>query len=495
MYFEPSEDVFSYYQLAGIHGLPHINWNQDTHGQGRNYCAHKSIIFGPWHRPYIAAFDQALQGHAIELAATYQVNKDDWQKAAIELRQPYWDWSLPDPMLPPEVIELDRVKIIQPDGLEVKVQNPFFGYNFQSAKDIETFIVDRRQKDFRTTPRTVRHPTFLGPNAETDLDALKEALKVSHTLNTRQLLLGVHDWQSFVTSAVDKSNKDAGFTSSLEALHGTIHQVIGGEDGHMGVSEVSSFDPIFWLHHCQVDRLMSLWHALNPGKWVPPPDNSTANEDSKTDLTPFWDNPATFWTSADVISHHVLNYNYKEFADFAEISGEDGDENKLKEYIKGIVEKLYPDPNPPTKNASEVTSWTVRIKCKEYEVGCSFSVIITFGAGILCGSGDFFVNGDPEECDNCREQAAAGLETQAFVHLDVPFVLIGLSEASDDTKVGYLKNNLHWRVEKLNHDHEIVKLPSLEIMVMKHTIDLRSRSLPTVSKPTFFSEITKGRNG
>lgn len=28
------------------------------------------------------------------------------------------------------------------------------------------------------------------------------------------------------------------------------------------------FDPIFWLHHCQVDRLMSLWSAMHPGVWV-----------------------------------------------------------------------------------------------------------------------------------------------------------------------------------------------------------------------------------
>lgn len=31
---------------------------------------------------------------------------------------------------------------------------------------------------------------------------------------------------------------------------------------------LSAFDPIFYLHHCNVDRLFALWSAINPGVWV-----------------------------------------------------------------------------------------------------------------------------------------------------------------------------------------------------------------------------------
>jgi tyrosinase len=109
-----------------------------------------------------------IQEHAIKLAADYEFDKEGWQKAAIELRQPFWDWSLPNPLPPDEVIALDRVEITQPDGSKVKVQNPFFEFKFQSAKDTETF------GKFATTPKTVRRPQTLGPEAETDLVALKE---------------------------------------------------------------------------------------------------------------------------------------------------------------------------------------------------------------------------------------------------------------------------------------------------------------------------------
>jgi tyrosinase len=29
-----------------------------------------------------------------------------------------------------------------------------------------------------------------------------------------------------------------------------------------------AFDPIFFLHHANVDRMLSLWAAVNPGVWV-----------------------------------------------------------------------------------------------------------------------------------------------------------------------------------------------------------------------------------
>lgn len=31
-----------------------------------------------------------------------------------------------------------------------------------------------------------------------------------------------------------------------------------------------AFDPIFWLHHTNVDRMLSLWRAMNPDAWVTP---------------------------------------------------------------------------------------------------------------------------------------------------------------------------------------------------------------------------------
>jgi tyrosinase len=57
----------SYYQMAGIHGMPYKPWNgvgsetnwQNSSGFG-GYCTHSSILFLTWHRPYLALWEVSL---------------------------------------------------------------------------------------------------------------------------------------------------------------------------------------------------------------------------------------------------------------------------------------------------------------------------------------------------------------------------------------------------------------------------------------------------
>jgi tyrosinase len=50
-----------------------------------------------------------------------------------------------------------------------------------------------------------------------------------------------------------------GRSTSLEAgPHNTIHVAVGGDMSDM----ISPRDPIFWLHHCNIDRLWAQWNAL-----------------------------------------------------------------------------------------------------------------------------------------------------------------------------------------------------------------------------------------
>lgn len=55
------------------------------------------------------------------------------------------------------------------------------------------------------------------------------------------------------------------FTTNLEGYHNDVHNWVGGA---MGQISISPADPLFWLHHAQIDRLWSLWQALpgNAGK-------------------------------------------------------------------------------------------------------------------------------------------------------------------------------------------------------------------------------------
>ena len=57
------------------------------------------------------------------------------------------------------------------------------------------------------------------------------------------------------------------FTNHLEiGPHNQVHNEIGGPGGTMANVMISPADPIFWLHHGNIDRLWSQWQAANPGK-------------------------------------------------------------------------------------------------------------------------------------------------------------------------------------------------------------------------------------
>jgi len=55
------------------------------------------------------------------------------------------------------------------------------------------------------------------------------------------------------------------FTSLLEGIHNTVHGWVGGTMNNIMISPA---DPVFWLHHAEIDRLWSVWQALpgNAGK-------------------------------------------------------------------------------------------------------------------------------------------------------------------------------------------------------------------------------------
>ena len=54
------------------------------------------------------------------------------------------------------------------------------------------------------------------------------------------------------------------FTDTLEnTAHGDVHMAMHGT---MSDIRISPADPLFWMHHAQIDRLWSVWQAAHPGK-------------------------------------------------------------------------------------------------------------------------------------------------------------------------------------------------------------------------------------
>lgn len=184
------------------------------------------------------------------------------------------------------VISTATVQPLPPDTVqEMKIANPLKAYTLpkplgkiQASSDI--FNPTQRpytpplNGDTPFTPKgfaTVRHPDS---NYRTQNDKLNLSTQRYSAVTLRPSV-----WMSFQEkywkyysnhySSPDESKQYAHF-SSLEVVHDALHDAIGGEGGHMSYPDVAAFDPIFWLHHCNVDRLLALWQRCwtGPESWV-----------------------------------------------------------------------------------------------------------------------------------------------------------------------------------------------------------------------------------
>ncbi len=53
------------------------------------------------------------------------------------------------------------------------------------------------------------------------------------------------------------------FAPALEGIHNSGHVWVGGS---MGSVPTAPTDPVFWMHHCEIDRIWAEWQNANPGQ-------------------------------------------------------------------------------------------------------------------------------------------------------------------------------------------------------------------------------------
>ncbi|KAI0022596.1 hypothetical protein F4780DRAFT_185715 [Xylariomycetidae sp. FL0641] len=318
---------FSWYQIAGIHGAPGSTWGdvEATPGNdGAGYCRHVSILFPTWHRPYLALYEQVLYNIVQYIALMYPADQlDRIQSAAKAFRVPYWDWATSPPegdsLLPNCVGGSATIEISGPNGRQ-NISNPLFSYTFK-AQNYTTFA---------DTPYNIWNETKRAPNPSTDPAAVSNNTFVAHSLDTHlptiqqrlyNLFANYGNYTTFSNEEWIPVGND-GSDDSVESLHDTIHILGGGGWGHLSIIAYSSFDPLFFLHHANLDRIFAMWQVVHNDTYVVPTpalyaSHTTDNnqiEDAQTPLTPFFSNETAFWTSDMVRDHKVFGYTYAEVA-------------------------------------------------------------------------------------------------------------------------------------------------------------------------------------
>lgn len=168
-----------------------------------DFCEHGSIEFFSWHRPYL---------HFFEKICGEMIGDENFAL-------PYWDWRDNNGRMPAQFFENGP--------LNVEAWSDSGIYNAMGWGPINTVPYRFARVDFGLLD---------GPAAG-----------------------------SFSNSAMDDMENASNFsllTELTEGPHGTAHVVVGGnpiwglgtDHGHFS-SGLSPLDPIFWLHHANVDRI------------------------------------------------------------------------------------------------------------------------------------------------------------------------------------------------------------------------------------------------
>ena len=66
-----------------------------------------------------------------------------------------------------------------------------------------------------------------------------------------------------VTAAMSNGTFNT-FAQEVEGIHNSGHVWVGGT---MGMISTAPSDPIFWMHHAEIDRIWAEWQASNAGQY------------------------------------------------------------------------------------------------------------------------------------------------------------------------------------------------------------------------------------
>ena len=180
------------------------------------YCKHSVYSFIGWHTPYIYQFELLLNKY------NRSSNKNYITLPYLDLTNFSDDFKfLNEPRI---VITYNDKKII--------VSNPLAS---------SYYYVDGVK-----TPTT--RNGFLTPTTN------KEKLQLSIVKKQLNNVLYATSYERFSSNA----NLLTDYTP-LETPHNSLHNIIGGNGGNMSDISISAFDPLFWLHHCNMDRHYYTW--------------------------------------------------------------------------------------------------------------------------------------------------------------------------------------------------------------------------------------------
>lgn len=232
----------------------------------------------------MAMFEQLLFEHIIDAVNEFPAGpvRKRYAQAALRVRWPFWDFAAAPAngsSVWPQVITTETIQVILPNGTAT-IKNPLFSYQFHPVNATDMFFnpvspgpaivrSSTNRIQFASWNETKRAPSSQDQNALSRNDVVAEQLdnqRVGFMNRLYNLFVYYDNFTQFSNEAWvgDTQNAD-----SIEALHDTLHGIIGS-DGHMTYLDFSAYDPVFSMLHCMIDRIFAIYQVLHPNTYVEP---------------------------------------------------------------------------------------------------------------------------------------------------------------------------------------------------------------------------------
>lgn len=283
----PITDPTSWRFYAAMHGIDPPLWQElgqlapgeklPGAGVRKKYwkqCQHGSWYFLPWHRGYLLAFEAVVRAAVVELGGP------------VSWALPYWNYfKAGQARLPAEFAQPHW-----PDG----GTNPLY--------------VEQRY----------------GPNNDSHVRVLVRDVNLVALQDAR--FSGVANGGNPGFGGVDTGFAHGGMVhGGIESQpHDWVHGLVGGADPHrphlpglMSDPDTAALDPIFWLHHANIDRLWVSWNTGSPHRhdpvrrtWLKGP----GSVGQRPFVMPMPDGTDWKYAPQDVLQVRALGYDYDDLS-------------------------------------------------------------------------------------------------------------------------------------------------------------------------------------
>jgi tyrosinase len=287
MQARPITDPTSWTYLAAMHGFDQSLWTtfgyitgstalppQAAQDRDWKQCQHQSWYFLPWHRGYLGAFEAIVRAAVVSVGGPA-----DWAL-------PYWnytDWTNPNAGNLPPAFSAATL----PDG----TANPLlvtrrYGEDGQgtinmTAQDIDINALTEDQ--FDDDDGSDGSPGFGGVQTTFSHDGDTQGMLESQPHNNVHVLVG---------GTVRGGNQNRAVDLGL-----------------MTNPDTAALDPIFWVHHSNIDRLWEVWRGMS-GHENPTTSNWLTGPADRTFSMPGPDGTPHSYTANDMLNTQAPNLNY-----------------------------------------------------------------------------------------------------------------------------------------------------------------------------------------